>query len=745
MFKNLRKCLKLTKYSDTSILPSIFFLLTFLLAGFYILMTTELTYIGCTLMTLAPTMLAHYFIALSTIECVAASPRKRLLATYLPNFLLIFSTLLAYVTLSITVGLMTDPASSFYSIYSKTELIEIYFAGIFMIFACVIMVPLIYRYSLIGVIITVCDSAILHLLVNVLLGSYIINRTNIISTLLFSKQGTYTAYCILGLLIVLAALILTIKCKLVLNLVKIFGVNLTLNSKKRKSSSKSSLKWIIAITIVCIIAAFAIHSYLDKKNADGAYNYAYLKKQYLELMTDCDEQLEMCGFKITLDKKYYDAVTKDGCCRLKIEAPENVDLTEHIETFDLGFEIDMPNPKYHVGSTNLTEIIDTMIVYTNTSGIIDTTYEINVKRPNIVYVYMYLNLLPENDDEVCISFFDKDKYTKWYEEYLKVYFDETKEKQYPELECSYISLGNESECKEFDIDGIKVAVSNTSLIVFDRNKVDKIELQTKNELVSICDSKDSIAEGVEKYETNNYTKFIFAETISPSDISNVILEYSDRADSVSDNITYVSSANSHLKKTMEYEYDKENSMVYVKMNFEWTQMPKYREVDVLKIDWTGLDWLSEDYYTDSFIEGFERSLCKVTKTMYKQSDSNNSSTCDEKELTDRSERYQPSVVLTPDKYDIYSDGMYIYPEICEDTSSETFISQGITVELVLLYNDLDYLYLPEYDSPMIQCSYYHNTADLSNQLLHDSVYDHYEKYSKGRLIGREFLQKITVE
>ncbi len=733
MFKNLRKCLKLTKYSDTSILPSIFFLLTFLLAGFYILMVTEFTYIGCTLITLAPTMLAHYFIALSTIECVAASPKKRLLATYLPNFLLIFSTLLAYVTLSITVSLMIDPTSSFYSIYSLTELVEIYFAGIFMIFVCVILVPLIYRYSLIGVIITVCDSAILHLLVNVLLGSFIINRINI--------TASYTTYCVLGFLITLAALILTIRFKLIVNVVKKFGGNLTLNSKKRNTASKGSLKWVIAITIVCIIAGLAIYSYLDKQNADGAYNYADLKKQYRELMTDCDEQLEMCSLKITLDQKYFDAVTKDGCCRLKIEAPEDVNLTEHIKTYNLGFKIDVPNPKYYVGSTNHYEIIDTVVASINAPGIIDTTYEISGKRPNIVYVYMYLNLLPENDDEICIRFYEDDNYAKWREEYIDVYFDESVEKQYPELECSYISLGNESDCKEFDIDGIKVAVSNTSLIVFDQNKVDKLGLQMKNELVNICDSKNNIAEGVEKYETNDYTKFIFAESISVSDLSNVILECSESTETTEDNITYVSSANSHLKKTIEYEYDKENSFVYVTMNFEWTQMPKYREIDVIKIDWPGLKWLDEDSYIDNFIEDFDRSLCKVTKTMQQNSDSANDSHLDEKELSVIRELYNPSSVLIPDKYDIYSDGMYIYPEICEDTSSDTYISQRITVELVLLYDVFDYLY----GSPMIQCSYYHNTTDLSGEFVHDSVYDYYKKTSPAQLIGREFLQKITVE
>lgn len=733
MFSEMRKCLKLTKYSDTSILPSIFFLLTFLLAGFYILMTTELAYIGCTLITLAPTMLAHYFIALSTIECVAASPRKRLLATYLPNFLLILNTLLAYAILNITVGLMNDPASTFYSIYSKSELVEIYFAGIFMIFACVIMIPVIYRYSLIGVIITTGVLASLHLLVNVLLGSFIINRIKL--------TASYTTYCILGLIITLAALILTIRFKWIVKFAKIFGLNLTLNSKKRNTTAKSSLKWIIAITIVCIIAGLAIYSYLDKQNADGAYNYAYLKKQYRELMTDCDEQLEMCGLKITLDKKYYDAVTKDGCCRLKIEAPEDVNLTEHIETNDLGFEIDVPNPKYHVGSTNHYEIIDTVVASINAPGIIDTTYEISGKRPNIAYVYIYLNLLPENDDEICIRFYEDDNYAKWREEYLEVYFDENEEKQYPELECSYISLGNESDCKEFDIDGIKVAVSNTSLIVFDQNKVDKLGLQMKNELTSICDSEDNIAEGVEKYETNDYTKFIFAESISISDLSNVILECSESTEAAEDNITYVSSANSHLKKTIEYEYDKENSFVYVTMNFEWTQMPKYREIDVIKIDWPGLKWLNEDSYIDSFIEDFDRSLCKVTKTMHQNSDSANDSHLDEKELSVIREFNNPSSVLIPDKYDIGYNEMYIFPEICEDTSSDTYISQRITVELVLLYDVFDYLC----GFPRIQCSYYHNTTDLSNEFVHDSVYDYYKKTSPAQLIGREFLQKITVE
>ncbi len=450
---------------------------------------------------------------------------------------------------------------------------------------------------------------------------------------------------------------------------------------------------------------------IDKRqNADGMLNFSTINKEYQNLMTECGDQKKIGEFTITLEKKYYDAITMDGCCLFTIEVPKEYSIKDQIQMDNSHLYMDINLYNKDTDSTD-----DTLRLMVNGNGYVNMDYNSNFQG-NKISVYMYMNLLPDTSKSDAVN--------------------------------TYITASNSNGSYEFDLGDSSeatylisdactspIAVSRTSVVVYENLSpyVTDLSLETTDGLINLVDIE--LADGIEKFENEQCEKYIFNQVIDISKVTGIKLDIANNQYD-QENMAATCS-NSYIEKT--FDYYVEDSKLYVTLIFKWTKMPKYRETDFILIDWLGLDFAVD---------------CRINQKLYVTNNNGNTVIADDKTVSyDEVYCFDSDIAITdynkplakltvvPNSFerDSYYDRLLIFPEIYEDDDKNAFYEQIITVYMTFNLNGHT---LDEYaegygvDYPRIGYTYYHHTTDITGATKWSDLTDTLTSGS----VGRRFVQ-----
>lgn len=545
MIKKFINIIKLTKYSENSLINFLSFLV-FEGFGLYLMLTTESTLISCLLMFVGSFMLATIFYNLSSAESIMASPLGKTLHTKLPNGIMLFCIILTYVLLTFMINIRCNEQSSLYSIYSIEEAYTLYLRGMEIILIATLLFPIILQNFSSGII----RGVILYFVINItffILG-------NVLSSFIDINLNL-TILNIVFFILFAGVLFITFYAKPFRSIGNRYG-----GIKAKKLNTKQ--KYILISTITVLVAILITGSLILKSmlTSDGMYDYAKLKSSYKDILQESGDTLIVQDIKVTLDKYYYDNATNDACCLLHLEGENALEI--EYEEGDSFLKVTQYHPGHSSFICNSPAYWDDDLehcyklesFYVNTAGTghLDIDYEIDDSKPNSAYVYLYINMLPNESDNIEIK-----------------------------VDFTTITLSDNLANPTLANADEDIKISPSALVYTEnRTPTDINIILDSGKKISIM--KDSImADGIEMYKTNKFTKFLFNDLIDINTVKDVEIIENENVKNVIENDTYLIVENSHMRKTMYYELS--HSVADVTTTFEWIQMPKHKFTDIIDI------------------------------------------------------------------------------------------------------------------------------------------------------------------
>lgn len=562
MIKKIVNVIKLCKYSDNALFNFITFLI-FTVIGTYMMITTESTAIASLLMFIGAYMLVVIFLNLSTTESIMASPLGNTARTLLPNIIMMCYAIISFTLLTIMISLRCNESSSIYSIFSIEEAFSTYILGTFVIVICVLILPTIFRNFIIGTI----AGGLLYVLFVIFVYYPIVY--------IFLEQDRLSLWSIyiLCFLLFIGAFILTFCTNFHENY-KFLGYKLN-----KKRNPKLKYIFVGVISSLAFIAFIFIIILKNMLTSDGMYDYSKLNESYETILQESSEEIYLENVKVTLEKYYYDSDTNDACCILRLEGKSTllIDYEKGCSYFEVSMYHEGHKP-FNCDGVNYDGpeycAIDSLLyINTNATGSFDMEYEIDDTRPNTAYVYLYLNMLPEIENlEIQLI---SPKLTYGFYDYYKDL----------DLRPSFYLKDNVNNPSLENVDE-DIVVSNSSLVYTKGRTPKDINIIMKDgEKIPVM-SNSIMADGVEMYQTNEFTKFIFNELVDISEIKDIEIIENENIRDIIENDTLLITENSHMRKTIYYdtaEGEDGLSLLNVTATFEWIQMPKHRFTDIIDI------------------------------------------------------------------------------------------------------------------------------------------------------------------
>lgn len=587
MIKQTINVIKLCKYSDNALFNFICSLI-FTFIGIYMMITTESTVLASLLMFIGAYMLISISHNLSTAESIMASPIGNITRTILPNIIMMCYAIISFALLTIMITIRCNENSSFYSIFSKEEAFNTYILGTFIIIISILILPVICRNFIIGTIV----GGVLYLTFAIFIYYPIIH--------IFLEKDKFSILVIyiLCFLLFIGAFVLTFCTNFAENY---RFMELKIN-KKRFSKIKYIFVGVIAsLTFIAIVFTIILKNMLT---SDGMYDYSILNESYETILQNSSEVIFLQNMTVTLEKYYYDSDTNDACCLLKFEGESTLEI--EYENNSSYFNVNM----YHLGhnpikcedDTGYCGIEYSLFVNTNATGHLDMEYEIDKTRPNTAYVYLYLNMLPEIEN-LEIQF--NDPYFNHIDN-----FGDPDANYYPSF---YLKDNvNNPSLENTDED---IVVSNSSLVYTKPRTPKDINIIMKDgEKIPVM-SNSIMADGIEMYQTNAFTKFIFNELVDISEIKDIEITENENVRDIIENDTLLITENSHMRKTVYYdtaEGEDDISLLNVTATFEWIQMPKHRFTDIIDITFYKT-FIRYDYFKTSQFDISQKVYDNVSK------------------------------------------------------------------------------------------------------------------------------------
>ncbi len=701
MIKDFFKALKLFKYSN-SLVPNVLACIILYLFGLYLMFFTVYAPFGVAFLILGPSLIAMAFCSLTVNECVAASPRRYIFDRLIPDAFLMFSLAAAYMILNLSTALIGNEATEYYHYEENEYLFTNYYLCLMAMLSAVIVIRLMHR-------------AVLHIAATVFIGIFAIQvlAYQIVNDLLdlsFLYDISDTRLYVRGLVVI-------ILCATIYFVIKPFNKLALAKTHTRKKKPTKNITWVknvyrLALGLVIIATLIVGGKYIiDKRqNADGMLNFSTINEEYQNLMKDCGDQKKIGEFTITLEKKYYDAITMDGCCLFTIEVPKEYSIKDQIELNSSNLYMDINLYNKDTDSTD-----DTLRLMVDGNGYVNMDYNSDFQG-NKISVYIYMNLLPETSETGTVS-----AYITASNSHGGYEFD----------------LGNNSDAMYLIDDTCTnpIAVSRTSVVVYENLSpyVMDLSLETTDGSITLVDNE--LAEGIDKFENGQCEKYIFNQVIDISKVTGIKLEIANNQYD-QENMAATCS-NSYMEKT--FDYYVEDSKAYVTLTFKWTKMPKYRETDFILIDWLGLDFAVD---------------CRINQKLYVTNNNGNTILADDKTVSyDEVYCFDSDMAITdynkplakltifPNSFerDAYYDRLIIFPEIYEDNAENSTYEQIITVYMT--FNLIGHT-LNEYakgygvDYPRIGYTYYHHTTDITGKTKWADLTD---TLTSGP-VGRRFVQ-----
>ena len=745
MKKDLLRSFRLLRYSDT-ITGNLLMSILCLSLGLLTLITTEYSALGATLIALCPAMISFAAISLTMTESIAASPKRYILETTLPNIFVGFAGIFAYIILTIVTGTKLNCDIFSYSFADKFAAYEFYSMGIIAIVFTVIMLPCIYRnISAIPSIAIYCS--IFLFLTKIIFSEEAVENGDYD----FLERAAFTKYYVIGIFVAVIAIIISCRMRH-RNYHKpysFFLIKLSERHHKRAYKGTRHINRILSfIFLSCLIigaTTVALISYFNALKPDGWYTKDAMKEQYKELLADKgidrDETLTFGDYSITLEKQYYDSVTGDGCCLFTIEANEaamefynnsyysgngNACLfytTDHDTSFGFGRLYD----EDYDWCTSAQAVVDG-------NGVIDIEYEYDKDNEAVLYVYMYLNMMPDTGNDTPsiyfieeLSIFDTDG------TYGSIYSD-----TYSENVWQSFKLADTTESRSFEASDLEFAVSRAGIVCYGSVEPDSLSIVMEDgNTISVVEAS-SILEGFEKYSQKQYVKYSFNELIDIDKVREVRYEGDDAlityANYISSNETY------NMKQTIQAEViDAENGLINVKIHLEWTNMPEYRYTDFVTIYFDGLSIIGANDTNEPLVihKVFDAFGGADDDGQWIQADLQENINLPITFYTDDSYTLPNNfmVDIVPNQYNDGFDSLCIYPALYENSDNHTYTNETITIETVVQISGNGY------KTPNICCVYTHHKDDLTGTI---AASDLTADGSSG-IVGCRFNQKLYFE
>ncbi len=723
--KNIIKSFKLIKYSD-GFAGNLLLSFGITLAGAFVLFLTNYAALGCVIMMAGFGVFTGSSSTMFLTESIAVSPRQKIFEMTIPNIITVFGTIFTYITLSIIAYLKTSPSSLFYIIKSEEGAIKFYFKGIFAIVLMAILLAAIYKYFILNTIIAACIPLLAKVLYMApfLLGS-LLGALPIVNNILSSQLEAATSVTT-PLMIIFAipsiGLGIVLSFMLRKHLYSAAYATSIKNSADRayKKASKGTAFYqnkvflVAYLAVILAISTTTILMVIDYKKPDGWYDRSDLRAQYKELLEDCNDEVTVGEFTFTLTKKYYDAVTGDGCCMFTVECydiPEfNYNIVDHGTTFAC-YGANEPGRNDYYCYLKL-----------DGSGNIHMEYELDENDSEKAYVYVYFSIAPDQDDKPSI-------YISVNDETYGFYITGT-EYVYNKI-CHYFDLGDTTESIKYNVSGFDIAVSRAGILFYDKVIPKTLNVVMKNgDIIKVVEDS-SLIEGFEKYESKNYDKYSFKELIDINQVDSIEfdgVDYFKDNDKFYKDEMYSACENSNIKETLLTEYDEENGRIHLTYTIEWQNMPRFRETDYILLRFDRLEHYSNPDFNYNV---------NVTHKVYEKYTNDNGKEYGqwiENKLEespwmhdiillnlDYNDLAIPSgwgaLDIIPNQYSfgygMHSDssGMCICPTIHTDTNNRIYEKECIVIDM-----ELDMVYEETYKNPRIQCFYSHQKENIIGRL-----------------------------
>lgn len=644
--------------------------------------------------------------SLSMTESIAASPLRKTIEVYIPNILIVFSVSISYILLCVFTWMKSDATSSFYTLTSIYDTYYYFFLGAYFIGLSIILIPIINKMK----------SAIPVFIILAIIGRFIIY---VFIASLYDESTApinLTAIYIIGFLFIGLCLRIAFECT------SHFYKKLFVNGIIRITNMRWIFKKLIPICALSIFVAVGLSTYILQvmyiKYEDGWYTKDALKERYRELMVDCDEQLQFGDYTITLAKQYYDSTTEDACCMFRIEANDEAiaylksefnNIDDNLNAFrewDYGTSFSFGYCRDdHEWRSVATALVDG-------SGIIDIEHEYDPHNNRILYVYMYMNMMPRNDsDELSIYFVEGSVYENQ-DNYLysSVYDD-----NYNGDVWKKFTLTDTTENIIVEKKNTQISISPSGLLCYAHIDPSTLSIvMTDGSELPIVENSNLI-KGYERYENSQYVKYNFNDVIDISKVKDIRFDGSFTS-VPTDCMNYMCTETYNMKQTIFTEpYENNRNIVKVTMNIQWTNMPKYRRTDYIVFPIYG----AVDYYENVNIShkvyevlNNDRSTGHWVEALYKETDDSVTSIGIE-------DYYLPSIQasdITPNTYSNFRV-LRIYPTLCVDSNKRTYTNACWTIEMDIEVSG------DGYKTPSISCIYTHHKDDVAGKIYAGQLTD----------------------
>lgn len=719
--KNIIKSFKLIKYSD-GFAGNLLLSFALTLTGVFVLILTNYAALGCLIIMSGFGVFQSCVCTLPLTESIAVSPRQKYFEITIPNIITVFGIIFSYITLSIIAYLKTNPSSLFYEIKSEEGAIKFYYKGIFAIMLMAILLAAIYKYFILNGTIAVLIPLLAKALYMVpfFLGGFLGALPFVNKMLDYQLEAANVLTTPMMIILAIPSIGLGIVLSFLLRKHLYSAGYATsiknLSDRAYKRASKGSAFYhnkiflTACLTVILAVAIVGIVIIIDYKKPDGWYDRSGIRAQYEELLEDCNDVATVGDFTFTLTKKYYDAVTGDGCCMFTVESNGKPDiwykLMDHDSVLKCCADYD--------GGWNAYDCY----LYIKGSGSTHMEYKTDEDNPDKAYVSVYFNMIPKEGTNLTI---DVTVYDSTDDHMV------TGDKDVYRKVCHSFDLGNKTESINFTVNDFDMAVSRAGILLYDKVIPETLNVVMKNGDVITVVENSSLVNGFEKFENMTYDKYSFNELIDINQVENIELvgkDYFSKNDNFNKKEVYTACENSNIKETVLTSYDAENDMINLKYIIEWKNMPRFRETDYIFLRFNGL------YHFSPPDQDYEVNITHKVYEKYKNSNGKEYGQWIENKLEESPWMHDiihltlkdltipggwGGLDIVPNQYsfggDIDACGMCICPTLHTNSNNRSYEKESIVIEM-----KLDMIYDELYENPRIQCFYLHQKENIIGRL-----------------------------
>lgn len=708
--KNIIKAFKLVKYSDGFVFNILLSSILTITGGFTMILTNYIA-LSCLLIMFGFCIISGCFCTLTLTESVAVSPRPRLFEITMPNIINSLGTIYTYALLSIITYFKSMPSSTIYTLRTEESIVTFYCEGVFTIMIMAILIAAIYKYFVLNFVIALLLPLVAKTLYTIplFIGSIILGIipfvNNTVSPYLEKTKELSSPILIIltlpaiGLAITLSLLFRNYLYNTSLaSFVKSNAEKSYKRAEKRRPVFEHNYMLVGGISVIFIITFVLALFVINSMQPDCWYTKPALKPQYVDLLEECDEQVIIGDFTFTMTDKYYDSVSKDGCCLFTIEGKSDIDtyykLIDHNSSLKCSAYYDDFN------TYDLYLIVDG-------SGSINMEYELDKKNTKIAYLYVFFNMVPDTEKDISIHISVEDD-TK---EHIL-----TGSPDVYEMVCHTFDLGNTTESIEFTLGEFNASVSRAGILFNNKVIAKNLNVVMKNgDVIQIVEDR-RLLEGFEKYESKTHDKFVFEELIDIKQVANIEFEGKKNNDKFYRNDMYSACENANMRETMLAIYDKEKDIIKVTYTLEWLQMPKYRYTDFILLRFDSRSYMLTDNVSvkqkvyeelDVYVDGGDYKQWVETPLDY----TDWMSVLVDDTLSNIALSNHYDYEFIPNRYCISYDrinkGMCITPTLHTDGNSLIYDKESIVIEMEFT-NGVDTIFL----NPRIQAFYAHQKENI---------------------------------